>query len=129
MIQKHNRGLASTLKQQRLSLSLTLQELAVTTGLSTSHLSRIEQGERFPSASILQKVAKPLGFEEDELLMLAGFLSGRSPATDRNSLPSGTMALDPYVVSVLVQEPVEVQRTVVGLLIILRILAKSIEKE
>jgi len=43
-------------------------------GVSASHLGRIERGERFPSGSVLRRIAGPLGFEEDELFTLAGYL-------------------------------------------------------
>ena len=79
-------NLGRILKQQRIAIPLTLQELATTSGVSSSHLGRIERGERFPSAHILRKIAKPLGFDEDELFTLAGFLSPQSPsiAEDRS---------------------------------------------
>ena len=67
--------LGTIIKQQRTAMRLTLRELANASGVSTSHLGRIERGERFPSAYILQRIAKPLGFDEVELLTLAGFLS------------------------------------------------------
>ncbi len=68
-------NLGRMLKQQRLMIPLTLRKLAAITGISPSYLSRVEKGERFPSASILQKIAKPLGFGESELFSLAGYLS------------------------------------------------------
>ena len=111
--------LGRLLKQQRLSLSLTLQDLAVKSGVSSSHLGRIERGERFPSAHILRKISKPLGFDEAELLTHAGFLS-QSPAPESNS----TARLDPYVARLLSQEPVEVQRTLIGLLSILKTITR-----
>ncbi|MFC1904607.1 helix-turn-helix domain-containing protein [Chloroflexota bacterium] len=67
--------LGEIIKQQRVTVPLTLQELVSTAGISASHIGRIERGERFPSARILRKIAQPLGFEEDELFTLAGYLS------------------------------------------------------
>ena len=112
------------LKDHRVSRSLTLRELAVSSSVSTSHLGRIERGERFPSAQILRNIAKPLGFDEDELFMLAGFLSVRSPTIAENDPACNAERLDPYVASALAQEPVEVQRTVIGILSILKSLTK-----
>ncbi|MFC2011978.1 helix-turn-helix domain-containing protein [Chloroflexota bacterium] len=121
--------LGAIIKQQRISLSLTLQELAAGSGVSASHLGRIERGERFPSAHILQKIAKPLNFEEDELFTLAGYLSPQSSmVVERSPLYSGER-LDPYVARVLAQEPVETQRAVIGILTILKSIAKSAGKE
>jgi transcriptional regulator with XRE-family HTH domain len=76
----NNRDLGRILKQQRVLIPLTLQELAASTSVSSSHLGRIERGERFPSARILRRIAKPLGFNEDELFTLAGFLSPQTSA-------------------------------------------------
>ena len=117
------------LKQQRISLSLTLQELAGRSGVSASHLGRIERGERFPSAHILQKIAKPLAFEEDELFTLAGYLSPQSPMIAEKTQPYGSDRLDPYVARVLAQEPIEIQRAVIGILTILKSIAKGLSKE
>jgi len=99
-------------------------------GVSPSHLGRIEAGERFPSARILQKIARPLGFEENELFMLAGYLSGGAPveAESRESYPYNK-GLDPYVAWVLTQEPVETQRAIIGILSVLRSLAKSTRED
>ena len=121
--------LGGIIKQQRLSLSLTLQELADKAGVSASHLGRIERGERFPSAHILRKIAKPLNFEEDELFTLAGYLSTQGSMIAEESPLYGVNRLDPYVARVLAQEPVEMQRAVIGILAILKSLAKSIGKE
>ena len=120
-------NLGTIIKQERGSLSLTLRELAARSGVSTSHLGRIERGERFPSAHILQKIAKPLGFEEDELFTLAGYLSPRSPViTRKNSTRSER--LDPDVASVVASQPVEVQRTVIGMLSSSKSMAKGYQR-
>ena len=113
--------LGKILKQQRLMIPLTLPELAVASGVSVSHLSRIERGGRFPSAYILRKIAKPLGFDEVELFSLAGFLPKPATAVESQA-QSGR--LDPYVTAVLSQEAVQIQRTVVTILSVLKSLAK-----
>ena len=121
--------LGRIIKQQRISLPLTLQELASRAGVSASHLGRIERGERFPSAHILQRIAKPLGFEEDDLFTLAGYLSPHpSMVAEENPIYSGER-VDPYVARVLAQEPVEIQRAVIGILSILKSIAKGVSKE
>jgi len=68
-------NLGRIIKQQGVMRGLTLLELGAKSGVSASHLGRIERGERFPSAQILRKIAKPLGFEESELFTLANYLS------------------------------------------------------
>ena len=98
-------------------------------GVSPSHLGRIERGERFPSASILRKLAKPLGFEEDELFTLAGYLSPQSSAVAEGQMEYMGGQLDPYVGRMLSQEPIEVQRAVIGILTILKSIARSMTRE
>jgi len=119
-------NLGRIIKQRRISLSLSLRKLEAKSGVSISHLGRIETGDRFPSAHILQKIAKPLGFEENELFTLAGYLSPQPPVTAEQSPVYGVKRLDPYVAGVLAQEPVEVQRTVIGILTILKSIAKGV---
>ena len=117
--------LGRVLKQRRVMMPLTLGELAASASVSSSHLGRIERGERFPSAHILRKIAKPLGFEEAELLTLGGFLSPQPSAeVDRHSAGQ----VDPYVASVLSQEPVEVQRAVTTILIVMKSMVKSLHR-
>jgi len=118
--------LGKTLKIQRLSIPLTLQELAVLSKVSSSHLGRIERGERFPSGHVLRKIAKPLRFEEDELFQLAGYLSPRETA-EKKEVVSGR--LDPAVAGILAEEPVGVQRAVIGILSVLKSITKGITKE
>ena len=91
------------LKDRRVSLGLSIQEVYRQTGISGSHLSRIEGDERRPSGQVLQKIAKPLKFEESELMVLAGYLS--QPVVDKDDLPAVEGHLDPLVARVLAQEP------------------------
>jgi len=115
-----NADLSKILKQQRLMAELTLLELAARSGVSQSHLARIERGERFPSGHILRKIAKPLELDETQLLMLAGYLS---PQSSSGEYSPGQ--LDPYVAKVLSEEPVTIQRAVVSLLTVVKAIAKS----
>jgi transcriptional regulator with XRE-family HTH domain len=121
--------LGRIIKQQRISVPLTLQELASETGVSSSHLGRIERGERFPSARILRKIARPLGFDEDELFTLAGFLTPHGPgvAEEGGARYSGRQ-LDPYVARMLGEESPEVQRAVIGILSLLKSVARGMDK-
>lgn len=68
-------GLREILYQRRRERRLTLKRLGTESGVSASHLGRIERGERLPAAPILRKLAEPLGFSETELLKIAGYLS------------------------------------------------------
>ncbi len=112
---------AKILKQKRIMAELTLHQLSVASGVSASHLGRIERGERYPSARILRKLAKPLGFEESELFTLADYLTPKPP-TEVEEPPF--TRLDSYVAKVLSEEPVEIQRTVIGILRVLKSMAR-----
>jgi len=125
-----NNELGRIIKQQRIAIPLTLQELAATSGVSSSHLGRIERGERFPSAHILRRIARPLGFEEDELFTLAGFLSPHTAGVaEESSAAYGNRRLDPYVAKMLAEETVEIQRAVIGILNTVKLVAKGMRKE
>ena len=118
-------NLGQIIRQQRITVPLTLQQLASMSGVSASHLGRIERGERFPSASILRKVAQPLGFEENELFILAGYLSPQTPRIAEAGPGYRGGRLAPYVARALAEEPIEVQHAVIGILSILKSIAKG----
>jgi transcriptional regulator with XRE-family HTH domain len=122
--QINSSDLGKMLKQQRIMSRLTLRELSAATGVSTSHLGRIERGDRFPSAGILRKIVKPLGFEVEELLIRACYLSPKSYPTESET-GAGAAEVDPYVARVLAQEPVEVQGAVLGIFSILKFVGKA----
>ena len=67
-------NISQIIKGQRKSIALSLKQLSKLSGVSVSHLGRIEQGLRQPSIRTLQKIAKPLGFDLYELLVIAGHL-------------------------------------------------------
>jgi transcriptional regulator with XRE-family HTH domain len=102
--------LGRIMKERRLAARLTLAELAQSSAVSQSHLARIENGQRFPSARVLSKIAAPLGFEQGEILSLAGYLSDELP---HQGEPGG---LDPLVARALAGETFEMQRVVLVLL-------------
>jgi len=110
-------------------MELTLKELSSVSGISSSYLGRVERGERFPSAHVLRKIAKPLDFEESELFALAGYLSPRSLSMAEKSPEYSGSRLDPYVARVLAQEPPDVQRAMVGMLTILKSIARGTTPE
>jgi transcriptional regulator with XRE-family HTH domain len=114
------------IKQRRVSIPLTLCELGSNSGVSQSHIGRIERGERFPSAHVLRRIAKPLGFKEEDLFMLAGFLSSSS-SEQENSASNiyHALAIDPFVANILAREPAEVQRAVIGIFSLLKSIARA----
>ena len=74
-------NLGSIVRRQRNRLGLTLADLAAKSGVSISHLGRIENAQRYPSTNVLRKIAKPLSLDEDELFNLAGYLPVVQPTT------------------------------------------------
>lgn len=117
-------NLGRVLKGRRLMVPLTLREMSDLSGVSSSHLGRIERGERFPSAHVLQKIARPLSLGEDELFTLAGYLSPKPSMADDKSPTYTTDRLDPFAAQILAQESAEVQRAVIGILSILKSIAR-----
>ena len=116
-----NTRLGKILKQRRVTIPLTLQELARVSGVFPSYVGLIENGQRFPSARVLHRIAEPLGFRKIQLFTLADFL----PSEPSEEVKSPGGRLDPYVAAVLSQEPVEIQRVVVAILTVLKNLAKG----
>ena len=87
-------NLGIVVKQQRNRLGLTLVDLASKSGVSISHLSRIEKAQRYPSVSVLRKIAKPLGLEEEELFNLAGYIPSEHPTSSDFEKPKLLAELD-----------------------------------
>lgn len=117
-------NIGKILRQRRVMATLRLNDVAQAAGISPTHLGRVERGERLPSGHILRKLAEPLGFKEDELLRLGGYLSAQ-PSVSIGSSVDGRV--DPYVSMVLSQEPVEIQRAVVTILSVLKSIAKTVK--
>jgi len=74
-------NLGDIVRRQRNRLSISLADLAAKSGVSISHLGRIENAQRYPSPDVLRKIAKPLKLEENELFNLAGYLPTKQPKT------------------------------------------------
>ena len=77
-----NNNLGAVLKARRREKGLSLVVLSKLSGLHSSHIARIERGERFPTGRVLKRLAKPLDFSEFELCKLAGFIP-RDATDDR----------------------------------------------
>jgi transcriptional regulator with XRE-family HTH domain len=83
------RDLGREIREQRKSIPLSLRQLSEMSGVSIAHLARVERGERVPSPSVINKIAKPLNFDLYELLIGAGHISAdpsNSSAEQRNKL-------------------------------------------
>ena len=92
---------------------------------SASHIGRIERGERRPSGDVLRKLSKPLGASEDEIFMVAGYLTVKTDESEKKTEHAVHDRLDPDIAKFLSQEPVAVQRAVIGIVAILKNLAKT----
>ena len=75
-----------------------------------------------PSARILRRIAPHLNIGEVELLALAGYISPGDPGLIGKPDSS---KLDPFVVAFLSQEPVEVQRAVIGVFSAMKYIAEG----
>ncbi|MDO8570572.1 MAG: helix-turn-helix transcriptional regulator [Candidatus Daviesbacteria bacterium] len=60
--------LGEKVKKYRKSRNLTQIQLAVAIGISSSYMSAIEQGARYPSLKVLQKISKVIKIDIKELL-------------------------------------------------------------
>ena len=118
-----NCNLGRIIKQRRITIPLTLSQLAASSGVSTSHLGRIEKGERFPSARVLNRITRPLGFSEGELFALAGYLSPPGLTSSEAVTGGDDGQLDPVIAAMLRREPAEVQRAVIVVLTMLKSIA------
>lgn len=82
-------NIGKIIREQRKSIPLTLSQLAEMSGVSKAHLGRVEIGQRALSTRTLQKIARPLGFDLNELLIMAGYLSPKPselPEEERDKL-------------------------------------------
>ena len=61
-------NLGSTVKQRRLSLGLTLEELSRLTAFSVGYLSKLEHSESIPPLATLQKLALALNMDMMDIL-------------------------------------------------------------
>jgi transcriptional regulator with XRE-family HTH domain len=125
MVNESSTNLGEIIRRQRVTIPLTLQELATMSGVSPSYLGRIERGKRYPSARVLRRIAKPLGLGEDGLFTLAGYLSPHPSGVAETEPGYSGSSVDPYVARVLAQEPAEVQRALIAILSILKNIARN----
>lgn len=61
-------SLGQRIRRQRQALKLTQQQLAMSLGLTSQHLSAVEQDKRTPSLNTLVKLAEELGVSIDYLV-------------------------------------------------------------
>ena len=121
---ERNKELGWILKQRRLLKGLTLVKLHDLSGVSPTHVGRIEHGKRFPSATTLRKLAEPLGFGEVELLRLAGFVTegkGEIPVWALRLEQEGASKVLAVGVKVQLRQCPETWRSSVGIIVAIRV--------
>ena len=80
-----NVALADRLKALRKARGWTQHDLSRASGLTRSHISRLERGDiQLPSSERLRQLAIALGTSLDDLLEAAGY---RDPVRDNGDLP------------------------------------------
>ena len=72
-------GVGAALRARRLQEETTLAELAATTGISVSTLSRLENGQRRPTLELLLPIARAFGASLDELVEVESTEDPRVP--------------------------------------------------
>ena len=121
-----DKDIGSIVRQLRIRANISRVQLGTASGVSTSHLARIENGQRLPSAKVLRKIAPHLRIGEIELLAIAGYVSIEQYSILGNQ---DSTKLDPNVAALLSQESVEVQRAVVTILSVIKYVVESITRE
>ena len=77
------------LQQIRIEQGLSIQKLAELSGVSASHISRIERTKRNPSSDTLSKLAPFLEVESMTLLDMAGLLNKGAKKMDLDQVLEG----------------------------------------
>ncbi|MEM5009328.1 helix-turn-helix transcriptional regulator [Niallia taxi] len=70
---ENNNILGEFIRTNRVNKDISLRGLSDITGISFSHLSKIERGEHAPSKDIIADLAKALELSEYDLLIMAGY--------------------------------------------------------
>lgn len=71
----NNLEFGNYLRELRKKKKLTIRQLDTYSGVSHSYISQVERGNRgIPSPEILEKLAKPLGVDYEELMIKAGYM-------------------------------------------------------
>lgn len=90
------------LRDTRISLGLSISKLSELTGISTSHISRIESGKRKPSLEALELLANWLELDFKETVKQAGMLE--KAASSIYELPEILLQKHLYIKNKLIDE-------------------------
>lgn len=75
-------ALGGFIRAQRQLARLSLREMAAMTSVSNAYLSQIERGLHQPSLKVLQSIADALQLSTEQLLVQAGWPTGRDGTAD-----------------------------------------------
>ncbi len=114
------------IKELRSEAEMSVRRPATESGMPLSHLEWIEEDRRPPSVGALCRIAPPLGVSELDLLTIAGYVPSSRRASSGNPRKG---RLDPHVIAVLAQQPIEVQRTVISVFMALKYMAREMPCE
>jgi len=108
------------LKSLRIGMGISQSKLADITGLSVSHICRMEKGNRLPSGFVIVKLARVFGLDEKELLTMTGYIEATQTPRQVESTRHLEAKIDPLVVNTLAQETPELQRQIIEVLQMLK---------
>lgn len=107
-----NTNIHEFLQERRIEMKLSIQQLSQESGISASHISRMERGVRNPSPQTLEKLAVPLHVDYLTLLKVADLLE--SPQS--NYVDLGKVLLNDMCVFDGKEVPVVIKNKVLALL-------------
>jgi transcriptional regulator with XRE-family HTH domain len=110
------------LKSLRQGMGISQNKLADISGITVSHICRMEKGNRIPSGAMVVKLASALGLVEKELLAMAGHTGEPITAESTKLLLE---AIDPSVVEALEQETPDIQRRIIHILLQMKETART----
>jgi transcriptional regulator with XRE-family HTH domain len=113
LVVRNNNRLGEYLKSLRQDMGISQYKLAGITGLSVSHICRLEKGNRLPSGTMIVALARALGVAEKELLAMAGYIAANQSTGKYESPVNPETGLDPLVLKALAQETPKLQRQII----------------
>jgi len=113
------------LKSLRISMGISQYKLAAISGITVSHICRLEKGNRLPSGGMIVKLARALGIAEKELLVMTGCIEATEETRNAESKRHLEAEIDHLVVYTLAQETPELQRQIIEVLQMLKKTART----
>jgi len=108
------------LKSLRIGMGISQYQLAAISGITVSHICRLEKGNRLPSGTVIVKLARALGIAEKELLVMTGCIEATKETKNAEFTRHLEANIDHLVVYTLAQETPELQRQIIEVLQMLK---------